>query len=555
MHIVVGKERKAHDIVMLPLDETIAAAAIDATALDSAEGELARQITAYDRTLDHVATGVAMFDRELKLNFFNEAFRKLWQLDTDWLASRPSAGSLLDRLRERGLLPETANYREWKAKVLAGHANGSEFQDWWLLPDGRIIHVIAEQRPDGGVAYVFSDDTERLALESRYNALINVQRETLDSLKEGVAVFASDGRLKLHNSAFAQIWKLSRELLGAFPFIDEIITEAGPASADAEAWRRIREVVTAFFDVRPQVAGQMLRIDNNVIDYATTPLPDGATLVTFVDVTDSKRYERALLERNEALEVADRLKNQFISHISYELRTPLTAIIGFSDMLASAYIGSLNAKQREYVDDITSSSRTLLAIIDDILDLATIDAGTLDLKLTSVDVEAVINAAIMGVRERAARAGLTIDIGIERGVVEFVADEQRVRQVLYNILSNAVGFSRSGGIVRLTCWRDLDATVFEVEDEGVGIPLEEQPRVFERFESRPRGQKHRGTGLGLSISRSLVELHGGTLSLESTLGKGTRVTVRFPIAPAGSGVESNDQIASEQASSSALQAS
>lgn len=534
MQIVVGAERRAHDIIMLPFEDTIAGAAIDAAAVDTAKGELERHITAYDRTLDHVATGVAMFDREQHLKFYNEAFTKLWPLDDDWLHSNPAAGSVLDRLRERGVLPEAANYRDWKARILTSFSTEGEQEDWWLLPDGRIIHMRAEKQPDGGVTYLFSDESERLALESRYNALINVQRETLDSLKEGVAVFAADGRLKLHNSSFASIWKLSRDMLGTSPFIDEIIAEVARVDEEAASWRSIRDVVTSYLDTRQQRAGQMVRADNSVIDFATTPLPDGGTLVTFADVTVSKRYERALIERNEALEVADRLKNQFIGHVSYELRTPLTNIIGFSDMLSSAYVGPLNTKQREYLDDISSSSRTLLAIIDDILDLATIDAGALELRRENVIVEKVIDAAIQGIRDRAARSSLTIDIGIESGIETIYADEQRVRQVLYNLLSNAVGFSHEGGTVRVTCLREHGGVVFEVEDEGVGIPKEQQSGIFERFISRSQGSKHRGAGLGLSIAKSIVELHGGAMSLHSEPGKGTRVSARFPQAGAKS---------------------
>ena len=404
MPIVVGAERKAHDVVMLPLGDTIAGAAIDAAAIETAQGELERQITAYDRTLDHVATGVAMFDREQRLKFFNEAFLKLWPLDDDWLRSNPTTGSVLDRLRERGVLPETVNYREWKTRILACYTSGTELEDWWLLPDGRIIHVRAEQQPDAGVTFLFSDESERLALESRYNAMINVQRETLDGLKEGVAVFAADGRIKLHNSSFASIWKLSRDMLSKAPFIDEIISSVTRVEDEMETWRAIRGAVTSYLDTRQQRAGQMVRADLSVIDYATTPLPDGGTLVTFADVTDSKRYERALLERNEALEVADQLKNKFISHVSYELRTPLTNIIGFSEMLASNNFGTLNERQRGYLDDIASSSHTLLAIINDILDLATIDAGALELRRDTVHVNRVIDAAIQGIRDRASRS-------------------------------------------------------------------------------------------------------------------------------------------------------
>src|SRR5690606_35760173 len=174
------------------------------------------------------------------------------------------------------------------------------------------------------------------------------------------------------------------------------------------------------------------------------------------------------------------------------------------------------------------SSKTLLAIIDDILDLATIEAGAVELKLSRVKVRDVIDAAIQGIRERASRARLTLDIAIADDAVGFIADESRVRQIIYNLLSNAVGFSKPGDTIKVSCWRENGMMVFSVEDQGVGIPKELQHRIFERFESRSFGSKHRGVGLGLSISKSLVELHGGELKLESEQGRGTRVTVRFP---------------------------
>ncbi|WP_333793569.1 sensor histidine kinase [Hyphomicrobium sp.] len=525
--LVVGSERKTHEVTVLPLGDAVAAAAIDVADLESAKGELDRQIAAYDRTLDRVATAVAIFNADQKLTFFNAAYQKLWQLDADWLATGPSDGAVLDRLRELGRLPEVVNYREWKAKILTCYREADEHEDWWHLSDGRDLHVMAAQRPDGGVTYLYKDETERLALESRYNALISVQTETLNSLKEGVAVFGTDGRLKLHNAAFAAIWKLSRQQLAESPHVDEFIRVTQVLYGEMSTWREISRSVTSFEDREP-LEGQMIRPDSSVIDYAVTPLPDGGTLLTFVDVTDSKRYERALIERNEALVTADRLKNQFISHISYELRTPLTNIIGFSELLSNPIFGELTQRQREYLDDISFSSKTLLAIIDDILDLSAIDAGGLELDLAEIGVQALIDHAIQGVRERAARARLTLDIAVADDAVSFVADESRVRQVLHNLLSNAVGFSKPEAVVHLSCWREDAATVFSVEDQGVGIPKDQQARIFERFESQSQGGKHRGAGLGLSIVKSLVELHGGDMTLESEPGRGTKVTVRFP---------------------------
>ena len=528
VHLISGGARKAHDVVVIPLEGASVGAAIDVAALETAQGELVRHVAAYERTLDRVATGVAIFGPDQRLTFFNEAYRALWQLDADWLATKPSDGELLDRLRELSRLPEVVNYRDWKAKILAGYKTGTEYEDWWHLLDGRTIHVVSAQRPDGGLTYLYDDDTERFALESRYNALIDVQRETLDSLKEGVAVFATDGRLKLFNSAVLQIWRLPRSALKEGPHIDKIIAQASSLYDDMATWARISRAVTGISDRRQPVAGQMLRPDQSVIDFAVSPLPDGATLITFVDVTDSKRYEQTLIERNEALVAADRLKSQFISHVSYELRTPLTNIIGFSELLSSPRTGELNSKQREYLNDISASSRTLLAIINDILDLATIDAGALELKLTSVKVDDVVDTAVLGVRDRAQRARLNLDIRIAEDAVEFIADEARVRQVLYNLLANAIGFSKPGDTIIVTVRREAGMMAFTVEDKGVGIPKDQQQRMLERFESRSQGSKHRGVGLGLAIVKSLVELHGGAMSLESEPGEGTRVTVRFP---------------------------
>ncbi|MEQ8823243.1 MAG: ATP-binding protein [Filomicrobium sp.] len=526
--LLAGNMRRVHDVIAVRLQNSIANAAIDVTELEAAQGELARQSQAFDKTLDHVATAIAVFNAEHRLVFANDAFVKLWGLDPQWLRGQPKDTELFDRLRELGRLPEVVNYRDWRTTILDPNENIEEADRWWHLPNGRILQLIAEQRPDGGMTQLFIDETERLALESQFNAMLRVQTETIDNLKEGVAVFATDGRLKLWNSSFATIWQIQPEILTNGPHIDDIVTRSIELYDEPQVWQQLKQAATALSEQRVPFDGQMLRADNSVVDFSVMPLPDGATLMTFADVTASKRYERALVERNEALETADRLKNQFIGHVSYELRTPLTNIIGFTEMLRSSYLGDLNSKQQEYLQDISASSNTLLAIIDGILDLATIDAGALELEVDTVAIQDVIQSAILGIDERAARARLTIDVALADDVSVFSADKSRVRQILYNLVSNAVGFSPEDGTVYISCWREAPFIVFRVEDNGVGIPEDAQERIFERFESDSRGSKHRGAGLGLSIVKKLVELHQGTMLLESAPGKGTRVTVRLP---------------------------
>jgi nitrogen-specific signal transduction histidine kinase len=546
MQLNLGGARKSHEVAILPLGDASAAAAIDVTAEESAERELDQQVESYDRTLDRVATAVAIFDKERRLTFFNTAYRNLWRLDPDWLAIGPSDGQILDRLREASRLPEVVsrldpsrpdgrsteavNYREWKARVLGLARQEGAHEEGWHLPDGRTLQVTIEPRPDGSTTHLYDDVTERLALESRFNAMIDVQRETLDHLKEGVAAFGTDGRLRLFNSSFERIWKLSGKQLKEAPHIDAIIAQCRVLYDDPRGWAAVARTVTQFSEKREPVEGQMPRADQSVVDYAAVPLPDGGTLVTFADVTVSKRYERALIERNDALVAADRLKSQFISHVSYELRTPLTNIIGFSELLESPRTGVLNTKQREYLSDVSASSKTLLSIIDNILDLAHMDAGALELKMAPVMVRPVVEGSVLAVRERANRARVRIDVTVANDVSVFVADDARVRQILYNLLSNAIGFSSAGGAIALSCWREASMITFEVTDAGLGIPKDQQRVVLERFVSRTQGSKHRGAGLGLSIVKSLVELHGGEMTLVSEPGKGTSVTVRFPEA-------------------------
>jgi signal transduction histidine kinase len=255
-------------------------------------------------------------------------------------------------------------------------------------------------------------------------------------------------------------------------------------------------------------------------------------LVTFQDVSDTVNVERALRERNEALETADAIKIDFVHHVSYELRSPLTNIIGFAHFLGDEAFGSLTGNQREYLGYITTSTNALLALINNILDLATIDAGAMSLSLGEVDIRASMDAAAEGVLDRLVKDNLTLGIETPPGIGNFVADERRLRQILFNLLSNAVGFSPPGGTVTLSAERRSDAVVFIVADRGPGISPEQKDKVFDWFETDSKGSDHRGTGLGLSLVRSFVELHGGTVTIESTPGQGTTVTCVFPVQQA-----------------------
>jgi signal transduction histidine kinase len=525
---VVAGRRRTFDIRSVPTARGSAGIGIDATEVETLRAELARIGEAHRRTLDRLATGVAIFGANQKLAFYNTAYRSLWDLDASFLDQEPTDSAILDRLRAARKLPEEQDFRQWKNELHEAYRATDAREYMWHLPDGRTLRVVTTLNPEGGVTYLFDDVTERLDLERRFDALIRVQGETLDNLTEAVAVFGSDGRVRLHNPAFGRMWKLSPEVLAGRPHIEAVTALCQPLHGDDSTWQALRGVVTAIDDREPVVC-RLERRDGSVIDCATVPLPDGATLVAFHDVTDTVNVERALRERNEALVAADEIKIDFVHHVSYELRSPLTNIIGFAHFLGDPVAGPLTDKQKEYLGYINFSTNALLAIINNILDLATIDAGAMTLNLGPVDIRATMDAAAEGIQDRLIKDDLSLQINVASNIGSFTADEKRVRQVLFNLLANAVGFSPPGEMITLTAERHDDAIVFSVTDRGPGIPAEVKDRVFNWFETHSLGSAHRGTGLGLSLVRSFVELHGGSVRLDSAIGHGTTVVCTFPL--------------------------
>jgi signal transduction histidine kinase len=239
-----------------------------------------------------------------------------------------------------------------------------------------------------------------------------------------------------------------------------------------------------------------------------------------------------LKERNEALEAADRLKSEFIQHVSYELRTPLTNIIGQAELLANETFGALNEKQREYMGDIIASSDALRALINDILDLATVDAGIMSLDIEEADIAAIVAVSVEGLRDRLGEQRISLEFAVPEDIGTFHVDAQRVRQILFNLVSNAIRFSNADGHIRVEAARDGNVVVFTVSDDGVGIPRAMLPSIFRPFESHAPHGRRGGAGLGLSIVKSLVELHGGDVEIRSEEGKGTTAIVRLPVLPA-----------------------
>jgi signal transduction histidine kinase len=527
---VVGGQRRALALTDTPLaDGRIAGLAIDVTDLSNAEARLQQHLDAHADTLDKLATAVAIFTRERRLDFYNHAFAKLWALPEEWLDSHPQDEEILDRLREARRLPEQRDYQAWKRARLALYDQSERYlpEELWHLPDGNTLRVVAQPHPFGGLTFLYEDVTEKLALESSYNQLIKVQSATLDTLKEGVAVFGPDGRLKLHNAAFARMWQFDPEELAGEPHVQRIADASVKRFGEEAAWQKLVASVSSGSE-RRRDWGEIERFDRAIVSVSLAPLPDGATLVTFADVTDRFRIESALRDRNEALEAADRLKSDFVHHASFLFRDPLNAVRGFAEMLSSGHAGALSGKQAEYVQDILTASAKLEDITSDILDLAMIDSGAMRLELARVDLAELLAKVAEPLRPHAESLDIafTLDVAPDIGVV--VIDQRRIRQVVFNLLSNAFKYTPRGGAITLAGRIEGDDVQISVSDSGPGIAAEVKASVFERFSAKGRAGQRAGAGLGLALVNRFVELHDGWVEIESGEDRGTLVRCHLP---------------------------
>lgn len=483
-HFVVGGQRRTLEITETPGGGTgcIVGFVRDITHIEDSEVELSRHIDAHAEVLNNLSAAISIFGPDKLLYYYNNAYGELWQLDEDCLNRGPTHAEVLDELRENRCIPEQADFCAYKQSFMRLYTDLLETrEDVIYAPDGRILRQVISPHPFGGLFFLAEDITDAMVLERSYNTLIAVQQETLDNLYEGVAVYGGDGRLKLANSAFARIWGLEENLLQGEPHISVVVEAVRGNLVSDKDWAELRDILIAQATARENISGRMRRKGDAVIDFASVALPDGNALFTYVDVTDSVNVEHALMQRNEALEAADRLKSEFLANVSYELRTPLNVIIGFTEVLGNEFFGPLNAKQKEYTSDILLSSNQLLELINNILDLASVEAGQMDLALGRFDVHEVLENVMTLAREPASKQKLEVvmQCPTDFGIIE--GDERRIKQVLYRLLSNALKFSNESGRITIGAERRDDEVALYITDNGVGISEANQKLVFETF--------------------------------------------------------------------------
>jgi signal transduction histidine kinase len=538
-HVIIKGTRRLLQLseIYLSLGRQTLGLAEDLTAFEEVQDEQKRFRASTTELLRALNTGIAIFNPKQDVAFYNTAFAELFRLDEAWLDQKPSCSALMETMREKRRLPEQADFKIYKRSWLDRFTSLiNTHEEMMHLPDGTAIRLSVVPHPLGGLFMTFEDVTSRLELESNYNTLIAVQRETIDNLAEGLAVFGADGRLRLFNNAYVQLWGFNKAELNGTPHINSLMPafknlfDATPD--DLGPTEMLRQAAIS----RQEERGRMVLKDSRVIEYATVPLPDGGMLNRFNDVTDTTLVERALREKNAALEAAERLKLDFLANVSYQLRTPLNAMMGFAEVLDQKYFGPLTDRQKEYTVGMIEAGQKLIGLVNDILDLSTIEAGYLELQKRPLDVAAMMHSLWQLTQEWARAHNIEITLDCPKNIGKLDADERRLKQVLLNLISNAIKFTGTKGHITLTAnrhGRGADEAVhFTVKDTGVGISPEDQAKIFSPFVRLKQNQGHAGAGLGLSLVKSIVELHGGSVSLDSAEGVGTTITCAIPIITA-----------------------
>ncbi len=499
---------------------------------------------ARDEVLENLNTAIAIFGSNKRLSFFNKAYAILWQFDAVWLNSSPSLSEIVDRLRDTRQLPEVIDFRKFKEEQKnLFNSLKKPIESLLHLPDGRALRFIVGPCTTGGLIFSYENVSQRLNLERSLKSLNAVQSETLDNLYEGVAVFGSDGRLKLSNPAFSQLWGISQSDLAKTPHLGDFINKtrnkvAGIEKLNDEDWLSYSKNTMNQYFSRQSTSGRVQLLDGRTLDYSSVPLPDGAVLLNYLDISDSARVESALRQRADAMDQANHLKSEFIASVSYEVRTPLTTLKGFAEILTQEYFGKLNNRQREYCQGILDSSEDLTTVINNILDMASIEAGVITLELDTIEIHAMLASVLNLIKERVRRKELVIDFQCPSNIGWIVADEKRLKQVIFYLLSNAVNMASPRSKVRLETHRNKknqeNIVSFNITSFTNVIKPTEQKGIFSELNDSHKGGSHKqkhipmGAGLELALVQRFVELHGGEVEVKSPQGKGTIITCRIP---------------------------
>lgn len=417
-------------------------------------------------TFAHLRVALVIFDAERRLSLSNPALGDMFSLETRWLADRPSLRAMLDRLRESRQLPEQSDYPAWRARLftLFDDPARAEYEDIWELPDGRAINVIGRPHPLGGIAFVFEDHTEAVALQRWRTTAVEVRRATLDALSDAVAVFGADGQARITNPAFREMWGLGAELGEAPAHVGDVAAACAEQTPDGDLWERIRRAVAGGAG-RSAWSARARLADGRTIAARIAPMPDGSTLVAFLDITAQEKVAEALRERAQALEAAEAVRGALLGQVAHRLRTPLTALTGFAEMMAEGRVGALSEPQQSYIDDILLSARRLNEGMDALSSLGPRHDGSSSPQ-TALALAPALRASLDLLERKIETRAVAVTLETPPETARVFGEAARTRQRVYEFLAAAVEECPEGGALSVGVDVELRSLLLWRRHEG-----------------------------------------------------------------------------------------
>lgn len=535
-NIVINGNKTLSQIVEIPISNKASGNysisgtigfALNFNELQVTRERLKSNVELQNRLLESLASAVAIYDANQKLEYYNKSFVNLFKLDEKWLSSAPTYGDLIEHLRTKRMIPEQADFASFKRQNLAMFNDLiAKKEEYHLLPDGTYLKVIVIPYQQRGLLFYYEDMTAQLNLERNYNTLLSVQKQTLDNLSEAVAVFGENGKLRLYNPVFENIWGHQDTTLKTEPHYTELLEEE-KVLLNIKDFEAFKQKFTENLLSRKIIENKMVRADQIVLAQRFTPLPDGGTLLTYDDITDKENVERSLRAEKAAYEEADKMKTNFLNNVSYELRSPLTSIMGFSELMLMGMVQDMNQKSTEYLKGIFDSSVKLKQLIDNIIDVSSLEAGYMFLNFEVFSIVDVLDEIMPEIDRVLKKRMLKLKVDIVENIHKAKADKERIKQAISSLISNLASMSHKEAEIRVKIYNKNKNIYFEISNQSEGIAKEDLHFIFDQFYNI-NSDNSSGTGLGLYLAKRIIEMHSGYILAESQDGIGTKFIFEIP---------------------------
>ncbi len=504
--IIVESKRYIYQITDIPLVQhgMVVSVAWDVTNKDLIQKELQEVLLSHQNLLESSSNACMIIGADGKLKYYNNALVKFWGPDEDLLSHETTHEEILDHLYTRRKLPEQYNYAKFKKeRTSLTHSLTAPREDLFYLPDGKCLRCVVIPHAGNALLFTYEDVTEKLSLERLNHTLTAVQKFTIDHLQEGICVFNETGDLELINAGMTKFWGLDPALEGQKVNLSDIIEKIlGECSTEIE----LEELRDAFARVMvSRIAAQQTikSFNGNIIHRSMTPLPNRGIMVSDLDVTDSVIVQNALMEKNQALIYVDKIKSEFLANMSYELRNPLTSIIGQSQLLLFHEVENLSTIQKNRIKDLIRASEDLSKLVDDAIEITTISSGYVELDVEEFDLVEVISSMISEFADQLFDMNIAYSFEYDEGKIICISDKSKVKHALTKLLENSIYRSKNVRKINIELRVKGDSYLLSIADDG--------PRVDENVSNK---KPTRSAGLRYILARAIINLLNGKISNE-----------------------------------------